>query len=60
VLKDETIKDPERSRRDVSNQGSKSTTREITIFTELDDDMKLSRADPWLLVERALIKVANV
>jgi len=39
--------------------GKTGASKIITIFTELDDDMKLSRADPWLLVERALIKLAN-
>jgi len=39
--------------------GKSGVSKIISIFTELDDDMKLSRADPWLLVERALIKVAN-
>ena len=32
----------------------------ITIFADTDDDMKKSRAEPWLLVERALLKVANL
>ncbi len=40
--------------------GKTGVSKVIGIFTELDDDMKLSRADPWLLVERALIKVANI
>lgn len=40
--------------------GKSGTSKIIAIFTELDDDIKLSRADPWLLVERALIKVANI
>ena len=40
--------------------GKGGITKIISIFTELDDDMKLSRADPWLLVERALIKVSNI
>lgn len=40
--------------------GKSGVSKVIAIFTELDDDMKLSRADPWLLVERALIKVANI
>jgi DNA polymerase III delta subunit len=40
--------------------GKSGASKIISIFTELDDDMKLSRAEPWLLVERALIKVANV
>ncbi len=40
--------------------GKLGVSKVIGIFTELDDDMKLSRAEPWLLVERALIKVANL
>lgn len=40
--------------------GKSGASKIIGIFTELDDDMKLSRAEPWLLVERALIKVANI
>ena len=32
----------------------------INIFAEADDDMKISRAEPWLLIERALIKIANI
>jgi DNA polymerase III delta subunit len=40
--------------------GKSNASKIIGIFTELDDDIKLSRAEPWLLVERALIKVANI
>lgn len=40
--------------------GKFGVSKLISIFIELDDDMKLSRADPWLLVERALVKVANI
>jgi DNA polymerase III delta subunit len=40
--------------------GKSGASKIIGIFTELDDDMKLSRAEPWLLVERAMIKVANI
>jgi DNA polymerase III delta subunit len=32
----------------------------INIFAASDDDMKLSRADPWLLIERSLQKVAAI
>lgn len=31
----------------------------ICSFAEADDDMKLSRAEPWLLIERTLMKVAS-
>jgi len=40
--------------------GKLGVSKIIAIFTELDDDMKQSRAEPWLLVELALLKVANV
>jgi DNA polymerase III delta subunit len=40
--------------------GKNKVAKIVSIFTELDDDMKISRAEPWLLVERALMKVANV
>jgi DNA polymerase-3 subunit delta len=40
--------------------GKSGVSKIIAIFTELDDDIKLSRAEPWLLLERALIKVANI
>lgn len=32
----------------------------ITAFTEADSSMKTSATDPWLLVERALLKVATI
>lgn len=31
----------------------------VRIFAEFDDDMKISRAEPWFLLERALMKVAT-
>ncbi|MCX6728926.1 MAG: DNA polymerase III subunit delta [Candidatus Saccharibacteria bacterium] len=40
--------------------GKSGASKIIAVFVELDDDMKLSRAEPWLLVERTLIKVANI
>lgn len=40
------------------NKGS--ITKIVKIFAEADDDMKISRAEPWLLVESALVKVASV
>jgi DNA polymerase III delta subunit len=40
--------------------GKSGASKIISIFTELDDDMKLSRAEPWLLVERALVKVTSL
>jgi DNA polymerase III delta subunit len=40
--------------------GRSGTKKIIRIFARADDDMKLSRADPWLLIERALIQVSTV
>ncbi len=40
--------------------GKGGVSKIISILTEVDDDMKLSKTDPWLLVERALIKIANI
>lgn len=31
----------------------------ISAFVKADDDMKLSRGDPWLLIERTLLEVAQ-
>lgn len=40
--------------------GKDGVSKIINIFAELDDDMKTSKTDPWLLVERALIKVSTL
>lgn len=40
--------------------GYKDTTKIIDIFVCADDDIKLSKADPWILIERALLKVASL
>ncbi len=40
--------------------GKSSVAKIITIFAATDDDIKLSRAEPWLLINRALIKIANL
>lgn len=32
----------------------------IRAFAKADDDMKLSRAEPWLLIERTLMRVASL
>ena len=40
--------------------GKSGVAKIVKIFATADDDMKLSRAEPWLLIERALIKVANI
>lgn len=37
--------------------GRNGARKIINAFAEADDDMKLSRAEPWLLIERALMKV---
>lgn len=47
----------ESSARQLGRGGAKKIIR---AFAEADDDMKLSRADPWLLIERALMKVASL
>lgn len=38
--------------------GKIGVSKIIKIFAEADDDMKISKAEPWLLLERALLKVA--
>ena len=40
--------------------GKSGVAKIVKIFASADDDLKLSRAEPWLLIERALIKVANI
>jgi DNA polymerase III delta subunit len=39
--------------------GQKGTKKVLTAFAEADAGMKTSATDPWLLIERALIKTAN-
>jgi DNA polymerase III delta subunit len=40
---------------------SKTDVREIiAAFADADDAMKSSGGEPWLLIERTLIKVANI
>lgn len=39
--------------------GKQKVAQIVNIFAECDDDMKISRAEPWLLLERALFKVSN-
>jgi DNA polymerase III delta subunit len=43
--------------RKLGKQGAKKI---VAIFADADDAMKTSAAEPWLLIERALIKVANI
>ena len=40
--------------------GKNGVAKIVKIFAEADDDMKTSRADLWFLVERALMKIANI
>jgi len=40
--------------------GKTGASKIISIFAEADDDIKKSRAEPWFLVERALIKIAKI
>lgn len=40
--------------------GKHNVSKIVKIFAQADDDMKLSRAEPWLLIERALFKIANI
>lgn len=39
--------------------GQGGTRRIIAVFAECDDAMKTSGGEPWLLIERALIKIAT-
>ncbi|HZJ34494.1 MAG TPA: DNA polymerase III subunit delta [Candidatus Angelobacter sp.] len=40
--------------------GKNGISKIVAIFAQTDNDMKLSKADPWLLVESALMKVASL
>jgi DNA polymerase-3 subunit delta len=40
--------------------GKNTISKIVKIFAESDDDMKISKAEPWLLLERALLKVASL
>ena len=40
--------------------GRSGSKKLIAAFAKADDDMKLSVADPWLLIERALMKVVYI
>ena len=45
--------------RSVANKLGRGGARKVvSAFAKADDDMKLSRAEPWLLIERALIQIA--
>ncbi|CAN5373074.1 hypothetical protein BH10PAT4_BH10PAT4_3760 [soil metagenome] len=38
--------------------GRSGAKKVIKAFSDADDDMKLSRAEPWLLIERALMQIS--
>lgn len=40
--------------------GNKNVPKIIDIFVRADDDMKISKADPWLIIEKALMHVSLV
>ena len=40
--------------------GNRNITKIVSIFAATDDEIKLSQAEPWLLIERALLKVASI
>jgi DNA polymerase III delta subunit len=40
--------------------GDNGIVKIIAIFAQADDDMKISKAEPWLIIERALIKIVNI
>jgi DNA polymerase III delta subunit len=45
----------------VASKLGKSGARKVAaVLAEADDDMKLSVAEPWVLIERALVKIANI
>jgi DNA polymerase III delta subunit len=40
--------------------GRRGAKKVIEAFAKADDDIKLSRADPWLLIERTLIQITVI
>ena len=40
--------------------GKTGIAKIVKIFAEADRDMKISKAEPWILLERALMKIANL
>jgi len=42
----------------VSQLGTRGVYRLLDLFVNADDDMKMSKADPWLLIEKTLLKIA--
>lgn len=45
----------------IAKQKGRAAIRKIiTALAEVDDDMKVSRGEPWLLIERGLIKISTL
>jgi len=44
--------------RHASRRGPQGAARVLRSFAQTDADMKISKADPWLLIERALLETA--
>ncbi len=40
--------------------GSKNASKIIDVFVRADDDMKISKADPWLIIEKALMQASLI
>lgn len=40
--------------------GKSGVAKIVKIFAQADEDTKISKADPWILLERALMKIANL
>jgi DNA polymerase-3 subunit delta len=40
-------------------QGRAGARRIVAVFAKADDDIKVSRGDPWLIIERTLLQVAT-
>jgi len=40
--------------------GKNGVSKIVKIFAQADDDMKLSKAEPWLLIERSLFKIVSL
>jgi len=40
--------------------GKTGVAKIVKIFAQADEDTKISKADPWILLERALMKIANL
>ena len=40
--------------------GNKKLLKMVNVFAKADDDMKISKAEPWLLIEKALLKISLI